>query len=170
MKTGAPAPSRRTPQDGDLLATPETRPASHQDQIINLFPYTYCHVIDTNTNITKLIVGPQNLRLTKNVKVVEGPAKMILIPPMSYAVIKNPVCIKADGTPELTSFGQVKVKLNDSEIRTQDKYPEYFPLYPGEKLDQIKEAVIALATQNIQIRVLREYTEGGKTVSLHNSP
>lgn len=95
---------------------------------------------------------------------------MILIPPMSYAVIKNPVCVGADGNPELTKFGQVKVKLNDTEIRTQEQYPEYFPLYPGEKLDQIKQAVVALANQNIQVKVVREYTIGDKTVSLHNSP
>lgn len=44
--------------------------AVYRESMLNLFPYHYVHVIDTNTNITELVVGPKNLRLTKNLKIV----------------------------------------------------------------------------------------------------
>lgn len=91
---------------------------------------------------------------------------MTLIPPMHYAKIRNPVCINSKGQPEKTKFGQVKVKLNDTEIRKHSDYPDWFPLYPGEKLDGIFEAIVANATQNIKVRITQEYTEGDRTVGL----
>lgn len=89
---------------------------------------------------------------------------MVLIPPMQYARIKNPVCIDKNGQPQKTKFGQVKVKLNDTEIRTHSNYPDWFPLYPEEKIEGIYDAIVANATQNIRIRVTQEYVEDGKTV------
>jgi hypothetical protein len=91
---------------------------------------------------------------------------MILIPPMNYAKISNPVCLLKDGQPEKTKFGQVKVRLNDTEIRTQMQYPDWFPLYPGEQLEGIYPAVVATANQNIRVKVTHEYTENGKTVTV----
>jgi major vault protein len=90
---------------------------------------------------------------------------MILIPPMKYAVIQNPVCLGKDGQPEKTSFGEVKVKLNDIEIRTNQMYPDWFPLYPGEKLENIYDARVIPRNQSLKIEVIREYiNEEGKTV------
>lgn len=96
---------------------------------------------------------------------MEGPAKMILIPPMNYAKISNPICLQKDGQPEFTKFGQVKVKLNDTEIRTQEQYPDWFPLYPGEKLDGIYPAIVATIGQNIKVKITQEYTDNGKSVT-----
>lgn len=42
----------------------------YKETMINLFPYFYVHVIDTNTNITELVIGPKNIRLTKNLRIV----------------------------------------------------------------------------------------------------
>jgi len=90
---------------------------------------------------------------------------MILLRPMTYAVIQNPVCIGPKGEPELTSFGQVKVKINSTEVRTQANYPEMFPLYPGEVLQGIFEATVAKVNEALKVKVIQEYTENGKTVS-----
>jgi hypothetical protein len=42
----------------------------YRESVLNLFPYHYVHIINTNTNITELVVGPKNIRLTKNLKIV----------------------------------------------------------------------------------------------------
>lgn len=39
----------------------------------------------------------------------------------------------------LDEFGQVKVNIGDSEIRTSMDYPNPFPLFPGEKLGKLEK-------------------------------
>ena len=94
---------------------------------------------------------------------------MTLLKSMTYAVIQNPVCLKSDGTPEKTSFGQVKTKINSTEVRTQKEYPDWFPLYPGEVLKGVLEARVARTDQALKIKVIQEYEEDGKTVDDVNS-
>lgn len=89
---------------------------------------------------------------------------MILIPRMKYIKIKNPVCLDKEGNPEFTKFGQVKVKLNDTEIRTKEGYPDWFPLYPGEILEGEYDAHIIRKNESLKIRVVDEYTTDDKTV------
>ena len=91
---------------------------------------------------------------------------MILIPKMKYARITNPVCLKLDGTPEQTSFGQVKVKLNDTQIRTSEEYPDWFPLYPGEVLSGIFDAHVIRKNETLRVKVIDEYVENEKTVAV----
>ncbi len=85
---------------------------------------------------------------------------------MKYARINNPVCLGAEGNPELTSFGQVKVKLNDTQIRTSEDYPDWFPLYPGEVLSGIFDAHVVRKNETLSVKVIDEYTENAKTVGI----
>ena len=59
---------------------------------------------------------------------------MIKIAPNSYCIIKNPVIRTSSGEVDRTSFGEAKVRFEELEIRTSEKYPDPFPLYPYEVL------------------------------------
>ena len=80
-------------------------------KILGILPNQYVHVLDLvspnthlplhcthaslpspqNTNITVLEVGPQNLILQDNHKLVAGPLPFVIIPPGHYTVIINPI-------------------------------------------------------------------------------
>jgi len=108
-----------------------------KESLIRIPIHQYIHVLDYNTNITKIEVGPQTYIRQENEKIQAGPLKMITIPPRYYCVIENPV-VKENDSPVKDQYGQVKVQHADKEVRfTCDP----FPLYPGEVL---KEAVTPL--------------------------
>ncbi len=43
------------------------------------------------TNITTLEVGPTNLMLRDNQKLVAGPHPFVKVPPGHYCIVKNPI-------------------------------------------------------------------------------
>ena len=127
---------------------------SESKSIYRIPPYYYLHVLDQNTNVTKVSqriilsriqsliippnlkveVGPQTFIRQDNEKVILGPEKMIVVPPRHYCVIENPVVRDKDSKPILDANGQVKLRHADQEIRlAQDP----FPLFPGENLKQV---------------------------------
>lgn len=62
--------------------------------------------------------------------------------------------------PVLTSFGQVKIKHGDQEVRTADKYPDPFPLYPGEVLvGKIEKYVMIIQNQALKLTALRDFKD-----------
>jgi hypothetical protein len=71
MKTAQPIKKGRQGFDEvdpnpDLLSTTP----KFTENVLNIFPYHYAHIINTNTNITELVVGPKTARLTRNMRVV----------------------------------------------------------------------------------------------------
>ncbi|PAA74177.1 hypothetical protein BOX15_Mlig006291g3 [Macrostomum lignano] len=94
-------------------------------------PFYYVHVLDQNTNVTRIEIGPRTFVRQDNERVVLGPEKMVTVPPRHYCVIENPVFKDEDAKVVYDEFGQVKLAHADQEIRmAQDP----FPLYPGEIL------------------------------------
>jgi len=61
------------------------------DSVIRIKPLFYVHVLDNNTNVTRVEVGPQTFTRQEHEKIVEGPSNAIMIPPRHYAIIQNPV-------------------------------------------------------------------------------
>jgi len=103
--------------------------------VIRIKPYYYIHVLDNNTNVTRVEVGPKTFTRLDHEVVVFGPEPMIMIPPRNYAVISNPIARDAAGHPIVDGKGQVKIKHGDEEIRgVREGDREPFVLYPGEKL------------------------------------
>ncbi|XP_059146176.1 major vault protein-like isoform X2 [Physella acuta] len=126
--------------------------------IFRIPPYYYIHVLDQNTNVTKIEIGPQTYIRQDNQRVTLGPEKMVVVPPRHYCVIENPVSRDKDGKIVVDALGQIKLQHADQEIRlTQDP----FPLYPGEVL---KEAVTALkvvpANTALRIRAILDFDDG----------
>eukprot|EP01156_Anaeramoeba_ignava_P023750 Anaeramoba_ignava/c21738_g1_i3.p1 GENE.c21738_g1_i3~~c21738_g1_i3.p1 ORF type:complete len:861 (+),score=230.35 c21738_g1_i3:11-2593(+) len=124
---------------------------------IKLKPYEYIHVLDEDTNITRLFVGPLTYLKQHNEKVVDGPKQMILVGPRQYCVIENPVVIE-DNEPVLDENGQVLLKYGEKEIRFESN--EKFPLYPGEKL---LGSVLKLQTvqpqQALRLKAIQDFKE-----------
>jgi major vault protein len=109
--------------------TNTTTPAANAS-VIRIKPYHYIHVLDNNTNVTRVEIGPQTFVRKDHETIVAGPEQMIMIPPRHYCVIANPVVRDAKGNVVIEgSPQQVKLKHGDEEIRFEQ---DPFPLYPGE--------------------------------------
>lgn len=124
------------------------------DAIIRLKPHYFIHVLDNNTNVTRLLVGPQTFTRQDHEKVVLGPEPMIQIPPRQYCVIGNPILRDAQDKPVIDNFNQVKLRFGDQEIR-QAQDP--FPLYPGEFLvGKVQPLLVVQPNTALRLRSLRD--------------
>lgn len=111
--------------------------------MIRIPPHHYIHVMDTNNSITRLEIGPKMFSYQDHEKIVEGPTKMINIPPRNYCIVKNPVVKDAEGNPVLDDHGEVKVRFGETQIRVQNDlgidrfkvYSDPFPLFPYEIIE-----------------------------------
>ncbi|KAJ8315004.1 hypothetical protein KUTeg_007154 [Tegillarca granosa] len=94
------------------------------NSIIGLKPLQFIHILDQNTNITRIEIGPQTIALRTNERLVVEPTPMVIIPPGHYCVIKDPCSNYIPGKACELRLGQYEVKLHGAP----------FPLYPGESL------------------------------------
>jgi major vault protein len=103
------------------------------ESLFRIPPYFYVHVLDQNTNVTRLEIGPKTYIRQDNERVVLGPERMIIIPPRHYCIIENPVMRNKDGEIVADASGQARLSHADLDVRlAQDP----FPLFPGEVLKQ----------------------------------
>ncbi|VDP90000.1 unnamed protein product [Echinostoma caproni] len=130
---------------------------SEQSTVIRIAPYHYVHVLNLNTNVTRLVLGPRTFVCMQDEKVVVGPEKMISISPTQYCVIANPVVKGPSGEPILDPSGQVKLKVGDKMYRF---HQEPFPLYPGEKLEgDVETLPIVSPNTALRLRALLDFTD-----------
>ncbi|CAF4641887.1 unnamed protein product [Rotaria sp. Silwood1] len=106
------------------------------DPIYRIPPYYYIHVLDQNTSVTRLEIGPKTFFRQDNETIVFGPDKMITLPPRHYCVIENPVVKNEDDQAQFDKNGQAKLSHGSLDVRLENDYKEPFPLYPGEVLKQ----------------------------------
>lgn len=125
------------------------------ESIYRIPPYYYIHVLDQNTNVTKVEVGPKTFIRQDNEKVILGPEKMITIPPRHYCIVENPVLRDKDDRVVVDGNGQIKLAHADQDIRlAQDP----FPLYPGEVLKLGVSALrVVMANSAIRLRAMLDY-------------
>lgn len=120
------------------------------DTLFRIPPFFYIHVLDQNTNVTRLENGPKIYIRQDNERVVFGPERMIIIPPRHYCVVENPVMRDNDGEIIVDASGQVRLCHADLDIRLAQ---EPFPLYPGEVLKQPLTA-LTVVVANSALRLL----------------
>ncbi|KAH9525551.1 hypothetical protein Btru_001682 [Bulinus truncatus] len=132
-------------------------PRKEENAIYRIPPYYYIHVLDQNTNVTKIEIGPQTFIRQDNQRVTLGPEKMIVVPPRHYCVIENPACRDKDNKIIVDNLGQIKLQHADQEIKlTQDP----FPLYPGEVLKQPVTALkVVPANSALRIRAILDFED-----------
>ncbi len=126
--------------------------------VIRLKPFYYIHVLDNNSNVTRVEVGPQTFTRQDHEKVVFGPEPMAMIPPRHYCVIANPVVRNAEGVPIFDEFKNAKLRHGDEEIRMD---AEPFALHPGEKLSgKINPLQVVASNSALRLRALRDFLDG----------
>ena len=124
------------------------------EKVIGIRPMHYVHILNKNTNVTHLELGPQNLVLQEHESLIKGPLPHIMLHPGQFCVIADPVVREeedrtAEGIPYTQLFGEQSVKL----------YGEPFPLYPGEMLKVSPKALpIVLANHAIKLEAKRDFT------------
>ncbi|KAJ7385524.1 hypothetical protein OS493_015096 [Desmophyllum pertusum] len=131
------------------------------NNIVRIQPMQYIHLLDLNTNVTVLEVGPKSSILQDNHKLVEGPLPFVVIPPGHYCVIENPV--KQPCEPGK----QCDLNHGYREMRF---FKEPFPLYPGEsiegarKLSAYKSGIKALPvigpSEGLQLSAIIDHMDG----------
>jgi major vault protein len=110
---------------------------SQNGPLYRIPPYYYIHVLDQNTNVTRLEIGPKTFFKQDQETIVTGPEKMITLSPRHYCVIENPVVMNEDDQVQFDKNGQTKLSHGSLDIRLETNYKEPFPLHPGEVLNQV---------------------------------
>lgn len=130
------------------------------DQIVfRLAPYQYTHVLDNNTNISRIAVGPQVLIKQNHEEILhKAPLHMIVIPPSHYCIIANPVMTDPSTGKVITDkFGQAKLHNGDKEYRFEQ---DPFPLYPGEYVQKEPTKMeIVLQKEALQLKAIVDFTD-----------
>jgi major vault protein len=126
--------------------------------VIRIKPYYYIHVLDNNTNVTDVIVGPKTFTRQDHQSVVGGPTAMIMVPPRHYCIIENPVVRDENGQVIKDKNGQVRLRHSDQEIRFESADP--FPLYPGESLfGKVTPLQVVAPNTAIRLRAIRDFQD-----------
>mmetsp|Transcript_29108 Transcript_29108/g.26506 ORF Transcript_29108/g.26506 Transcript_29108/m.26506 type:complete len:855 (+) Transcript_29108:55-2619(+) len=133
------------------------------ENVYRIPPFQYIHVLDNNSNVTRLEVGPATFIRKEHETVVNGPNDMIRLPPRHYCIIKNPVITDEKGVPQKTTFGQVRNKHGDIQVRHHADYTEPFALYPGETLKgKVEKYRIIQQNQAIKLAANRDFIDDNK--------
>jgi major vault protein len=128
--------------------------------VVNLSHNQYIHIKDKNTNTTRIAIGPLNFIKQESEQIVNPATEMIKLPPNHYCVIKNPVVRDEDGEIVDSEYGESKVRFEELEIRTQQNYPDPFPLYPYEQLYQdVKKFVFLKDNEALVLKALRPFVD-----------
>lgn len=126
--------------------------------VIRIKHLHYIHVVDNNSNVTRVEVGPQTFTRQEHEKVVLGPEEMLKIPPRHYVVISNPVVRDEKGEAVKDESGNVKLRFGDEEIRFDN---EPFPLYPGESVvGKITPLQVVAVNTALRLKALRDFKDG----------
>ncbi|KFO79479.1 Major vault protein, partial [Cuculus canorus] len=143
-----------------------------EDPVIRIPPYHYVHVLDLNSNVTRVEVGPHTYIRQDHERVVFAPRRMVMVPPRHYCVVLNPVVRGPTGAVLVDGAGQARLRHADLEIRLAQ---EPFPLYPGEEiqlpvsvsLQGVTPLQVVLADTALRLRALLDFTDedGNKFVA-----
>jgi major vault protein len=130
---------------------------SREPNVIRIKPYHYIHVLDNNSNVTRVEVGPNTYTRQEHEKIVFGPESMVMIPPRHYCIISNPVTKDGKGAPVFDGHHNVKVRFGDEEIRFEQ---EPFPLYPGEAiLGKVTALQVVGPDAALRLRAIRDFED-----------
>lgn len=89
------------------------------ERVVKVPPHHFLHVIDTNTSVTRVLVGPARVVCLAHEKVTLGPSPLVVLPPSHYVEIRDPA-VRVNGVPQLDRDGQVQLRYGRSEIRFSD--------------------------------------------------
>lgn len=135
----------------------KTEFAGSSSGVIRLKPQQFIHILDNNTGVTRLEVGPQTITLRDHERLILKPEPMIVVPPRYYCIVANPVLRDESGQPSADDHGQIKLCYGDREIRFAQ---EPFPLYPDEELiGEITQLQVVERNQALRLKAIRDFTD-----------
>jgi len=142
----------------------KTSTRQRESKVINIAPYEYIWVKDINLSIINVVCGPKNHILQEHEEMVgEIIRKMIVLPPMHYICILNPV-IKENGEPIKDRDGQIKVNYSEIEYRFYENYKSPFFLYYGEEVKgKIEKLSYVKSNEALKLRANRNLKDGDVT-------
>lgn len=84
--------------------------------------------------------------------------KMVIVPPRHFVVIDNPVLRNNEGKEEYDTYGQVKLRHGDAEVRLPQ---EPFALFPGEKIAAGGVQPLQVVAENsaLRLRAKRDFVD-----------
>ncbi|MFB8788235.1 MAG: colicin uptake protein [Potamolinea sp.] len=134
----------------------KTESLGNTSGVIRLKPQQFIHVLDNNTGVTKLEVGPQTITLRDHERLILKPEPMIVVPPRHYCIVVNPVLRDETGQPIADQHGQIRLRYGDREIRfSQDP----FPLYPDEEIEEeIAQLLVVERNQALRLKAIRDFS------------
>lgn len=125
--------------------------------VIRLKPQQFIHVLDNNTGVTRLEVGPQTITLRDHERLILKPEMMIVVPPRYYCIVANPVLRDEENRPIFDPHGQVKLRYGDREIRFSQ---EPFPLYYGEELvGDVTRLQVVESDRALRLKAIRDFAD-----------
>lgn len=155
-------------------ATSHTFQKPFSDRVIKVPPGQFVHIVDTNTTVTRVLVGPARLVCLAHERVVVGPSPLIVIPPSHYLAVSDPA-IQLNGKPVLDANGQVKLRYGYTEIRFSNvisskrrekknrgkfahirSQEDPFPPMPGEKIGAIQPLEFVQKHSALRLRAIRD--------------
>nr|XP_057905567.1 major vault protein isoform X2 [Doryrhamphus excisus] len=133
--------------------------AAGEVSIIRIPPHHYIHVLDQNTNIARVEIGPLTFIRQDNERVLFLPVRMIMVPPRHYCVVANPVACDDNGRVLFDEAGQAKLRHADLEIRLSR---DPFPLHPGEEIQQdVTPLQVVFPDTALRLQALLDFQEEG---------
>ncbi|KAJ0412485.1 hypothetical protein ATCC90586_005505 [Pythium insidiosum] len=127
-------------------------------RVIRLPPYKYVHVLDTNSNVSRVLAGPLTYTRQEHEHVSTAPKDMIVLPAQHYVEIHNPVVRDEDGNIVRDQYQQAKLRHGEVEFRIFDQFPDPFPLYPGElQAGSIKKLRVVPVDSALKVRATRKF-------------
>lgn len=142
--------------------------------IIRIPPFQYIHVLDNNSNIKRVIIGPQTFTKQNHEELCQrSPVPMICLAPRQYIKIKDPYVRKPNshdpisGAFDESKQVQIKIRKGDFELRFAEEWPEPFFLYPGESVVGVKTNLEIIAVNNaLRLKAERKFldTRNGENI------
>ena len=129
--------------------------------VIRIAPYEYIHIQDRNQNVTRVVEGPTTYNVLDHEKLVGSskPKAMVVLPPRTYCIVKNPVQRQEDGSIVFDKYKSAKLNHGETEYRFQKDFLDPFPLYPGEVLQKSSTRLQTLrSTAALHIKAIRDFT------------
>ncbi|XP_043233698.1 major vault protein-like [Amphibalanus amphitrite] len=144
--------------ESSLAVTSPIGSSSVQRYVLRAF--TYLHVQDQDTGVTRLVTGQCSFSTKPSERVIFGPQPMVVVPPAHYCVVENPA-VRNGTQVAFDEFGQALLRHGEREMRLT-RAP--FPLFPGETLvGGVRPLPVVGEGQVLRLRALRDTTDSEGT-------
>ena len=121
-------------------------------EVVQIPANHYAHVVDNNTNIVKVELGPQRYTLSSEEALEQSPKPFVSVPPCHFVKVTHPVKDRYR-IPYLNLFDRYEYRYD----------VEPFALYPGEKCSSPEEIIVLEAGEGVRVRASEDLRDASGT-------